>query len=1579
MKKYYLSIIAFLLGVVFFAAPVSADTIGTLSQWISNGSGLIYPRNNQNLQVPALATTSPNNAVLVSPSGTFYLGAGGGGGGSSTTSPFVNCAFWATSTPNTAFGTICLDDKLTTVSTTPGSDLVQNGHFTSFSDPHTPTDWVTSTLGTNFGGGGPSGPSTGGSSVFSQTSTCFNGSACFEDNTINGSAANDAWLSDISQSFTYNPALSYAGSFVAAGTNLVQGMMGPGNSICSAWSTEPLKDYLDASGTVATGNIWNAQGDDWEPLQTMFNNFGSALNCNESTTTAFQTVSWQTAPVTGDAGTTTAYFNILTLNTNDVSQNVVFTINNVDYGAVTTTVTTVTGTNQWNFNSPDVRHPITFTNPTHDASVLINETSTIFNSSTFEVNGAGVNGYAGAFIGNGVFTGTLEADQTTTIQGQLPCLANGANCQSSTELNPFHFIAVNGQSLPFDPTTIQTTTDLFVQGDSGNGILYTPNTLEIRAANPFESQINQEIGNFNILSSSGTPNANFELGPSMTAFDISNVANQPVLEVSSSFNGYGGTGIGVNQFGHNAEFYQVGTGDQILGLNIGSSNYDGGPATNLTGSSPSGFEFSYGGYGTPNLLYDVSVSTSTGNLHFHNLSHGYEFESQGKTFANLTDSGNTFTSPLYSETSTYLNAGTLMQGMNQYGDTVSVNGNAMIGSGYFNIAAPANGLGVEGDVEIGTTTAGAGNALTVAGKIFATGTTTAPCFSTDGGATCLSAGTSIWQLNGTSTYYNAGNVGIGTMTPNVPLQVIGSASFGTSTANSGKNSLAYGSSTTITGNDDFSGGEQTNAVGTDCVAIGFGSECENDQSAAIGNEVLSSGFASMAFGRDDTASGDEAFAGGYGNNATGNGSFTFGQDNTAATQYSGVAGDNNTIVGSDTFGFGRDNVTNEAFGFVQGYGNTVSSTSDGISAAFGELNTVLNGNDFAIGESNTVTGTFEFDGGIGNNDGGNNSLLYGENLSIGSSARDSAVFGYASEVNNTYDLAAGYNNHALGSVDTVLGQSGTVTSNDALLVNLNTSVQTLAQNSTMAVMGGQVGLGTVTPDQQLTVSGNEDISGNLGIGTSTPAYPLSVVGNASIGGINTVSGINNMAVGDLNSVTGTDNAAFGQDNTVNNSYDFAAGEQNTVSGNAAFAAGVNTIASGDDSVALGSGSHASGPASFAAGSSVASGQYAASFGLCTASGFESMCTGQGNTASGDFSLAFGVGDSATGSVSMAFGQNMRVGTGEDEIGFSLTSNPFTHYSLSQTSTMAIMGGNVGIGTTTPNSVLTVVGTSTLSNLILSDVLPPTSSLPAILNIITQNSSPIVFDRYGGAPPNIIFRRANGTEAAPTNVTTDNQLFAIGGRGFGSTIFSGSSRAAIFGAAAESWTDTAQGAYLAFNTTPIGTSTTAERLRITASGNVGIGTTTPSKALDVVGEIRSSATSTASCFTTDGVTCIGGISLSGTNIWSGLNTFNATTTLATTTINGELNLEWGTPTLSSCGTSPSISGNNHVGTVTIGGGISVTACTINFIPNFVSSSKCIAEGINTFTSFDVTAQSSSSVTFGLSVSLAGGQFNYQCFE
>jgi len=157
------------------------------------------------------------------------------------------------------------------------------------------------------------------------------------------------------------------------------------------------------------------------------------------------------------------------------------------------------------------------------------------------------------------------------------------------------------------------------------------------------------------------------------------------------------------------------------------------------------------------------------------------------------------------------------------------------------------------------------------------------------------------------------------------------------------------------------------------------------------------------------------------------------------------------------------------------------------------------------------------------------------------------------------------------------------------------------------------------------------------------------------------------------------------------------------------------------------------------------------------------------------------------------------------------------------------GGNVGIGTTVPGSKLVVSSNSS-------------NTLPAALGIArfadADGVQTAVFADSFGTNPLFNVRRANGTAASPSAVQASQLLGVIGASAYGATAYTGT-RARVAFWASENWTDTANGTYLTFNTTPNGAATPggAERLRIDSLGRVGIGTPTPGSLLDVAGDLN----------------------------------------------------------------------------------------------------------------------------------------------
>jgi len=227
------------------------------------------------------------------------------------------------------------------------------------------------------------------------------------------------------------------------------------------------------------------------------------------------------------------------------------------------------------------------------------------------------------------------------------------------------------------------------------------------------------------------------------------------------------------------------------------------------------------------------------------------------------------------------------------------------------------------------------------------------------------------------------------------------------------------------------------------------------------------------------------------------------------------------------------------------------------------------------------------------------------------------------------------------------------------------------------------------------------------------------------------------------------------------------------------------------------------------------------------------------------SIASGTGISVTGSYPSFTVTNSSPSLGGDVVGpASSTDNGIVRFDgttgkLVQDSSSVVIddSGNVGIGTASPGTTLVINKNASVAPT------PLTGSLLQVLNADSTSSGMEVVAIGSGIQPIFNFRRSFGTGASLSAVISGGNLGLIQGSGYDGTSWS-NPQVSLSMNAAETWTSTAHGTIATISTTPIGSTTISERLRIDSTGNVGIGTASPASKLDVNGNVAVTGVVTA---------------------------------------------------------------------------------------------------------------------------------------
>lgn len=174
------------------------------------------------------------------------------------------------------------------------------------------------------------------------------------------------------------------------------------------------------------------------------------------------------------------------------------------------------------------------------------------------------------------------------------------------------------------------------------------------------------------------------------------------------------------------------------------------------------------------------------------------------------------------------------------------------------------------------------------------------------------------------------------------------------------------------------------------------------------------------------------------------------------------------------------------------------------------------------------------------------------------------------------------------------------------------------------------------------------------------------------------------------------------------------------------------------------------------------------------------------------------------------------------------TNGDSQFTSADTKMILSQAGYLGVGSTTPDSPVTI------SNNLTSFAAPQAGTE---LHIAGNGiNSRITVDTYNAGVTGAIFqgRSAAGTNLVPLPPSLDQTLGGFAGDGYGTTGFHNVSLGGFFVKAESTpFTNTSAATYLGFYTTATTTISSSEKMRITSTGSVGIGTSSPVSKLTII--------------------------------------------------------------------------------------------------------------------------------------------------
>jgi len=181
-----------------------------------------------------------------------------------------------------------------------------------------------------------------------------------------------------------------------------------------------------------------------------------------------------------------------------------------------------------------------------------------------------------------------------------------------------------------------------------------------------------------------------------------------------------------------------------------------------------------------------------------------------------------------------------------------------------------------------------------------------------------------------------------------------------------------------------------------------------------------------------------------------------------------------------------------------------------------------------------------------------------------------------------------------------------------------------------------------------------------------------------------------------------------------------------------------------------------------------------------------------------------------------------------------------------TATQAAIATKAPLASPALTGGFTVGTSSTDAPIVIASSINPVAGATLLLQGDTNRERIEVRSAGGLYAPAFQGKNAGGSIASPLATPADSYLLMAGASGHDGSGWVIPNKGLFAILAEGTWSPTSQGTYFSIATTPSGSTNRTEKLRITGSGNVGIGTSAPTQTLEVAGGIKISSGAQPAC-------------------------------------------------------------------------------------------------------------------------------------